>query len=76
MDIKMPGINGVEALRMIKGISPDLPVVLISAYATEEVEAEAKEQGAYAVLTKPIDVQMVLSFLSLLQERTEYPHRG
>jgi DNA-binding NtrC family response regulator len=68
MDIKMPGINGVEALKMIKGISPDLPVVLVSAYATEEVEAEAKEQGAYAVLNKPLDIQMVLSFLSLLRK--------
>lgn len=68
MDIKMPGINGVEALKMIKGISPDLPVVLVSAYATEEVEAEAKEQGAHAVLSKPVDIQMVLSFLSLLRK--------
>ncbi len=67
MDIKMPGADGVEVLRMIKGESPDLPVVLMSAYASDEQMAAAKKEGAYAVLTKPIDIQMVLSFLSLLR---------
>src|SRR5690242_9129965 len=64
MDIKMSGIDGVEALKMIGDAVPDLPVLLMSAYATDEQIEEAKRQGAYAVLTKPIDVQGVLSFLS------------
>lgn len=68
MDIKMPGINGVEALKMIKDVSPGLPVLLMSAYATEELIKEGKQQGAYTVLTKPIDIQMVLLFLSLLRK--------
>jgi DNA-binding NtrC family response regulator len=68
MDLRMPGINGVEALKMIKEISPDLPVVLMSAYATEEQVVEARSEGAYTVLTKPIDIQMVLAFLSLLRK--------
>jgi two-component system response regulator HydG len=68
MDIKMPGTNGVEVLKMIKGVSPELPVVLMSAYASDEQMAEAKKEGAYAVLTKPIDIQMVLSFLSLIRK--------
>jgi len=68
MDIKMQGMNGVEALKLIKNENPDLPVVLMSAYATDELEQEGRRQGAYAVLTKPIDFQMVLSFLSLLRK--------
>src|SRR5574337_1005076 len=67
MDIKMPGIDGVGALKMIKEVSPDLPVLLMSAYAGEEAEAEARRLGAYAVLAKPIDLQMVLLFLSMLK---------
>ena len=66
MDIKMPGINGVEALRQMKAISPSLPVVLISAYATDAVVEEARQTGANAVLNKPLDFQVILSFLSLL----------
>lgn len=68
MDIKMPGINGVEALQLIKTTSPDLPVVLMSAYASSEQVEEAKRQGAYSVLTKPIDIQILLSFLALLRK--------
>ena len=68
MDVKMPGIDGIEALQMIKGVAPDLPVLLMSAYATGEQAEEAKRRGAYSVLTKPLDVEMVLSFLSLLRK--------
>jgi two-component system, NtrC family, response regulator HydG len=68
MDLKMPGINGVEALRLINAASPDLPVVLMSAYTTPEQAAEAKRHGAYTVLAKPIDIQILLSFLSLLRK--------
>ncbi len=68
MDIKMPGISGVEAMKRMHEIVCTLPVVLISAYATEDLMEEAKQAGAYAVLNKPIDFQMILSFLSLLHK--------
>lgn len=68
MDIKMPGISGVEAHKKIKEISPSLPVVLISAYATDELVEEAKKQGVYAVLDKPINFQILLTFLDLLKK--------
>lgn len=67
MDLKMPGIDGVDTLKMIKDVSPRIPVILMSAYATEEQVLEAKRCGVAAVLTKPIDFQQVLSFLSLLR---------
>lgn len=66
MDIKMPGISGVEALTQMKQIAPALPVVLVSAYAADELLAEAKRAGAYAILSKPLNFPIVLSFLSLL----------
>lgn len=68
MDIKMPGIDGIEALKMIKGIAPDTPVVLMSGYATGERAEEAKREGAHAVLAKPIDIQATLLFISQLKE--------
>lgn len=66
MDIKMPGLSGVEALGLIREMAPELKVVLMSAYATDEQAEEVKQQGGCAVLTKPVDFQLVLSFLSLL----------
>jgi len=68
MDIKMPGIDGVGALKLIRDAVPNLPVLLMSAYVTGEQEEEAKRQGAYAVLTKPVDIEGILSFLSLLRK--------
>ena len=68
MDIRMPGIDGVAALKRIKEVAPDTPVVLMSANASDGQLAEAKLLGAAAVLTKPIDFQQVLSFLSLLRK--------
>lgn len=68
MDIKMPGINGVEALKAIKEAAPGTPVLLMSAYATPEQTEEAKQQGADAVLCKPIDIQPFLTFLSLFRK--------
>lgn len=67
MDIRMPGAGGVSALQLIKKDHPDLPVILMSAYATDEVVREAKESGAYTVMNKPFNIQMVLSFLSMLR---------
>lgn len=68
MDIKMPGINGVEAMKQMQEIAPGLPIVLISAYATDELMADAKSSGAYAVLSKPLNFPMILSFLALLRK--------
>jgi DNA-binding NtrC family response regulator len=68
MDLKMPGIDGVEALKAVREAAPDLPVLLMSAYATEEQVEEAKRQGAYALLSKPLDIQGVLAFLALLRK--------
>ncbi len=69
MDIKMPKINGIEALSMIRKISPDLPVILMSAYAAEEQIQAARECGSYSVMTKPVDIQALLLFLSLLRRQ-------
>jgi DNA-binding NtrC family response regulator len=68
MDIKMTGINGVEALKQMQEIVPALPVVLVSAYATNDLTEEAKHAGAYAILSKPLNFPIILSFLSLLRQ--------
>jgi CheY-like chemotaxis protein len=68
MDLKMPGIDGIETLKIIKELKRDLPVILMSAYATMEQTEEAKREGAHALLSKPIDIEAALVFLSQLKE--------
>jgi two-component system response regulator HydG len=65
-DIKMPEMNGVELYRAIKSRQPDLPVVLMTAYSADGLVNEGLEEGAVAALTKPLDINLVLSFLSSL----------
>ncbi len=65
-DIKMPEMNGVELYRAIKARQPDLPVVLMTAYSTDKLVNEGLEEGAVAALTKPLDINLLLSFFSSL----------
>ena len=68
MDIKMPGINGVEAMKQMHQINAALPIILISAYATDDLMDDAKRSGAYGILSKPINFQVILSFLELFRK--------
>ncbi|MDD5169232.1 MAG: response regulator, partial [Syntrophales bacterium] len=68
MDIRMEGLSGIETMKIIKEKAPHHPVILMSAYAYDEQVLEAKQLGAWAVLDKPIEIQAVLSFLSILRK--------
>ena len=68
MDIKMSGINGVEAFVKIKSVVPELPVVLMTAYSDDKLVYQAREQDALGILIKPLDFSVVLSFLSALEK--------
>jgi CheY-like chemotaxis protein len=54
-DINMPGMSGLELLPEAKAIRPDVPIIMITAYGDAETKRRALENGAEALLTKPID---------------------
>jgi CheY-like chemotaxis protein len=54
-DINMPGMSGLELLTKAKAARPDVPVIMITAYGDAETRRKALENGAEALLTKPID---------------------
>jgi CheY-like chemotaxis protein len=54
-DINMPGLSGLELLPRAKAIRPDVPIIMITAYGDAETKRLALENGAEALLTKPID---------------------
>jgi len=54
-DINMPGMSGLELLPKAKALRPDVPVIMITAYGDAETRRKALENGAEALLTKPID---------------------
>ena len=55
LDIKMPGMDGMELQRKIREIDPDLPIIIMTGYASVETAVQALKNGAYDYLTKPID---------------------
>jgi CheY-like chemotaxis protein len=54
-DINMPGMSGLELLPRAKAMRPDVPIIMITAYGDAETKRKALENGAEALLTKPID---------------------
>jgi two-component system, NtrC family, response regulator AtoC len=54
-DLRMPGIDGLEGLRRFKAKVPEIPVILVTAFATVETAIEAMKAGAFDYLTKPFE---------------------
>jgi len=75
-DIKMPEMNGVALFRAIRKSRPDLPVVLMTAYAHDELVKDGLEEGILAVLAKPLDINALLSFFSALRKGAVHCCRG
>jgi CheY-like chemotaxis protein len=60
MDIRMPGMNGLDATRIIKEVNHDIPVIALSAYAFDENIREAKAAGCDEFMAKPFRVEDLL----------------
>ena len=56
MDIRMTDMDGIEAMGQIKKMSPSIPVIMMTAYASIKAAVEALKSGAYDYLTKPLDI--------------------
>ncbi|HHL72774.1 MAG TPA: sigma-54-dependent Fis family transcriptional regulator [Bacteroidetes bacterium] len=64
LDLRMKDMQGDEALRRIKEMSPAMPVVIITAYATVQTAVETLKQGAFDYLIKPVDMDALLAIVS------------
>jgi DNA-binding response OmpR family regulator len=65
MDIKMPGMSGIDTLKSLKKIAPGLTVIFITAFADDIFYKEGLKSGDFEVITKPIDID---KFLGRLEE--------
>jgi two-component system nitrogen regulation response regulator NtrX len=63
MDVKMGGMDGIEALKRLREIDPAATVVMISGHATIRTAVEATQLGAYEILEKPLDTDRILVML-------------
>lgn len=59
-DLKMPGLDGIELLNAVRGFNPDIPIIIITAYATSESASEAHEKNAFDFITKPFRKDQII----------------
>lgn len=78
LDVRMPGMDGIEVLRRVKKLNPALPVLMVTAYSGVHDAVEAMKEGAYDYLPKPLDnhallekIKTAISHNICLTERTE-----
>ena len=64
MDIKMPEMNGIDALKEIRKFDKDIPIIMQSAYAFENDMEAARQAGSNEFMTKPINIKEFKSMIS------------
>jgi DNA-binding response OmpR family regulator len=69
LDIKLPGIDGLETFVQLKKVRPNVRVMMMTGYSLEQVVAQAIEAGALGVLNKPFAATQLLDVLALLKPR-------
>lgn len=71
MDIKMPVMDGVETFEKIKKIRPDAVVIMMTAYAVEDLIQKALRGGAYGIIYKPLDIEKTLAVIEEVKRNVD-----
>lgn len=64
IDMKMPGMDGIEALKELKKLGQSQKAIVMTAYGELDLVNEAKDIGAYAYITKPFDIVALCSMVN------------
>ncbi len=64
MDVRMPGMSGLEAFRTMHEIEPKLPVIIMTAFGTTETAIEATKMGAFEYVLKPFEIPDILALIT------------
>ena len=68
LDVRMPGIDGVEAFRRIRRQDESIRVVMMSAYSMDDLKRAVLDEGAIAFLSKPLDIENVIGLIQDVRE--------
>jgi DNA-binding response OmpR family regulator len=71
LDIKMPGIDGLEVLRRVRKAYPRIQVIMLTAHGSDKDKAEAERLGAFAYLRKPVDLELLTNTMRAASKRME-----
>jgi two-component system NtrC family response regulator len=71
LDYKMPGMDGLQVLKEVKHINPEIDVIIITAYGTIETAVEALKAGAIDYITKPVELDELIILVNRIAERRQ-----
>ncbi|WP_028571254.1 response regulator [Desulfonatronum lacustre] len=71
LDLKMPGIDGLEVLRRVKAAHPQVQVIILTGHGSKEDERNCLDAGAFAYLQKPVDIDVLTRLLEQARVREE-----
>jgi DNA-binding NtrC family response regulator len=63
LDLKMPGIDGLEVLRRVKKTYPDVQVIMLTGHGSKKDEEEARRLGAFEYLEKPTEMEKLVAII-------------
>ena len=63
LDVRLPGINGIETFRVMHAVEPKLPVIIMTAFGTTETAIEATKMGAFDYILKPFEIPDMLAVI-------------
>lgn len=69
LDLRMPGIDGIEVLRQVKSTNPNIEVIVLTGHGTEKDKEVCMELGAFAFLQKPVNIQLLSQTLMQANEK-------
>ncbi len=61
LDLKMPGLHGIEVLREVKNLKPNIQVIILTGHGTDKDEEEARQFGGFDFLRKPADIDLLVA---------------
>src|SRR6185436_1309120 len=76
LDLRMPGMNGIEVLEHLKKVSPDTEAVMMTGHASMETAVEAMRLGAADYITKPCKLTELEVLLQKVCERRDLKHKN
>jgi CheY-like chemotaxis protein len=69
LDLKMPGIDGIEVLKRVKQTRPEIEVIILTGHGSEQDRGICLELGAFAYLQKPVDIDLLTETLKKANEK-------
>ena len=73
LDLRLPDSSDLGVLSMMRRLSPTTPIILMTAYGSEQLSAEARSRGAHAVIDKPFDMAVLAPLVATAIDSREPP---